>query len=365
MKPLFVSATVQDSGKTTLVCGLLQVLRARQYDAGYFKPVGQHYVEYEGKNIDEDAVLIREVFNLNDQSYHLSPIAIERGFTEKFILNPDIATLERKILSCSKILAQAHPVLIVEGTGHAGVGSCFGLSNARIAKLLGAEVILVTPGGIGRPIDEIALNLAMFRAQEVNVAGVILNKVIPEKLETIRSTVCKGLENLDTKLLGVLPYNQTLSLYTIGQIAEELNYTVLCGGQALSNRIEHTIVAAMEPQNVLRYIKNGTLIITPGDRIDNILVSMVLSKNKEFACGISIAGLILTGGLRPPHTIYSLLCKNNIPVLISDDDTFTVCSRMKQRQFKIQASDSDKIVITRNFVEKYINIDQIMDAINE
>ena len=54
--------------------------------------------------------------------------------------------------------------IIVEGTGHAGVGSVFNLSNADVAKRLDAKVIIVARGGIGRPVDEIAINQALEKA---------------------------------------------------------------------------------------------------------------------------------------------------------------------------------------------------------
>lgn len=363
MKPFYISATVQDSGKTSFICGLMRILQARGYNPGYIKPVGQRYINYKGKNIDEDAVLMLEAFDLPDEPHDMSPIAIERGFTSKFVLNPDVTPLEAEILNSAKALSENHSMLVVEGTGHAGVGSCFGLSNAHVAQLLDAKVVIVTTGGIGRPIDEIALSLVLFRQHNVDVIGVILNKVLPEKLERIRTTVAKGLENLGTKLLGAIPYMPLLGWYTMRQVAEEFKYPVLCGAKALSNRIEHTIVAAMEPQNMIRYIRNNTLIITPGDRIDNILISIILSENKEIEGASTGGGLILTGGFKPDATIQSLLCRSNIPVLTSQDDTFTVSSRMKGLQFKIQSYDADKIEGTFSLVKKNVDVDHIISII--
>ena len=45
--------------------------------------------------------------------------------------------------------------VLCEGSGHAGVGSVFDLSNAQVAKIVGAKVIIVSQGGIGKPIDEV------------------------------------------------------------------------------------------------------------------------------------------------------------------------------------------------------------------
>ena len=57
-------------------------------------------------------------------------------------------------------------ITICEGTGHAGVGSVVGTGNARVAEELGADVVLVANGGLGRAFDELQLNRAMFIVSE-------------------------------------------------------------------------------------------------------------------------------------------------------------------------------------------------------
>ncbi|MDP6380031.1 MAG: AAA family ATPase, partial [Phycisphaerae bacterium] len=206
MDPLYISATLQDSGKTSFMCGLMQSLRTGHgMDVGYIKPVGQRYVLYQGEKVDKDAAFMRDVFGLDDPPGRMSPVIIERGFTERYIFNRDAATLEARIIACADALAKKHQALLVEGTGHAGVGSCIDLSNARVAHLLGARVIIIAAGGIGRPIDEVALSLSLFRDHGVEVLGVVLNKVLPEKYDRIKKAVAKGLEHLGTRLLGAIP----------------------------------------------------------------------------------------------------------------------------------------------------------------
>lgn len=360
MKPLYIGATLRDCGKTSVSLGLMQVLHDRGLNPGYCKPVGQHYVRYQDKNIDEDGVLMHQVFNLTDEPYNLSPIAIERGFTRKFINNPDVKPLEKEILHCHQELLKVHSMVIIEGTGHAGVGSCFGLSNARVAQLMDAKVVIVTSGGIGRPLDEIALSLALFKQFDVEVLGVILNKVLMEKYDKIKDTVDKGLKLLGTRLIGAVPYDRSLTTFTVGQLAEEFDYQILCGHDALSNMIDNTVIAAMEPQNVLRYIKNNTLIITPGDRVDNILVSLLILSRGTAASG----GIILTGGFEPDPMIEPLLKSSQIPVLTSSEDTFKVSARMKDLGFKIRSYDTAKVDRLHKLIDEYVDIDFILNSLN-
>jgi hypothetical protein len=47
---------------------------------------------------------------------------------------------------------------ITHHTGHVGVGSIVGLSNARVAQELGLGMVLVANGGLGSAFDELELN---------------------------------------------------------------------------------------------------------------------------------------------------------------------------------------------------------------
>jgi len=358
MQPLYISATKQDTGKTTVILGLIQALRDAGTSVGYMKPVGQRYVQYKGLNVDEDAVLAREVFNLSDHPTDMSPIAIERGFTERYIFNRDPKPLEARIMASFGRLQQAHSVLVIEGTGHAGVGSCFDLSNARVAEMLGAGVVIVTDGGIGRAIDEVALSLHLFRKHGVRVLGIVLNKVLAEKYEKVRKAVARGLEHFGTRLLGALPYQTKLVLPRMNQIVEELPARVLCGEQALGNCAEHTVVAAMAPQHVCNHIRENTLVITPGDRIDNILISIVICPT-EPGPPKRVAGLILTGGFIPPPSIVSLLRVSGVPVLLCQGDTYSVASRLRDLVFKIRPEDTDKIEAAQALIRRHVDVDQL------
>src|SRR5205814_8684470 len=84
-------------------------------------------------------------------------------------------------------------IVLVEGTGHAGVGAVIGLSNATVAAMLGTPAIIVSEGGVGRPIDEIVLNVSLFAAHGVPVAGAIVNKVDVKAQAGIEKVLERGL----------------------------------------------------------------------------------------------------------------------------------------------------------------------------
>ena len=155
---LFIAATEQNTGKTTTALGLYQFLGARYGRIGFIKPVGQRFVDVEGCRIDEDSLLIRDTYDTQVPIEAMSPIAVEPDFTRRYINGANHESLVRRIRNAFDRACWEKDFTLIEGTGHAGVGSVFDLSNARIAGLLRAKVLLITPGGIGRPIDEIVLN---------------------------------------------------------------------------------------------------------------------------------------------------------------------------------------------------------------
>src|SRR5271155_556487 len=179
---VFIAATRQNDGKTTASLGLLSALQKFYPRVGYIKPVGQRFVEIEEQKIDEDSVLMDSVYRLNCPLVDMSPIAVEPAFTRKYLQSANKEPLVKKILNSFDRVAWEKDFVLCEGSGHAGVGSVFDLSNAQVAKILGAKVIIISQGGIGKPIDEVYLNQAVFEREGVEVIGVILNKVTPEKL---------------------------------------------------------------------------------------------------------------------------------------------------------------------------------------
>ncbi|MFH1777761.1 MAG: AAA family ATPase [Candidatus Omnitrophota bacterium] len=363
VKKIFIAATRQNDGKTTVALGLIRALKRKYPRIGFIKPVGQRYLIEEGYKVDEDSVLIDKTANVKCRLKDMSPIAVEKGFTEKYILRPEPDKLVKNIEASYKKVAKNKDLVIIEGTGHAGVGSVFDLSNARVAKVLGAKIILISSGGIGRPIDEIMLNMSLFIKEEVEVLGVIINKVHRKKFKKVNRLVRLGLKRKGIKVLGVMPYYPVLHKPTIAQILQETNARLLHGRIHLEHMISRVIVAAMMPHEALEYIEENSLVITPGDRADiilSIITAHLLGKNKG---GVRIAGIILTGGIIPHHTVMRLLKKTNVPVLLLTQDTYTVASKIHDLTIKIRPADEEKTKTIIKMVKNYVDVREIVRQI--
>jgi dethiobiotin synthetase len=160
-KKIFVAATGQNSGKTTTSLSLLHLARKKYQRIGFIKPIGPKLATLNGLLVDKDPALMAQVYGLEKHLEHMSPVVLKPGTTKK-VLDGEISqvALEEQILRAVEVLDRECDFLIVEGAGHSGVGTVLGMSNARIARLVAAPVLMVTGGGIGNVVDSVGLNAA-------------------------------------------------------------------------------------------------------------------------------------------------------------------------------------------------------------
>jgi hypothetical protein len=362
MKKIFIAATKQNDGKTTVSLGLIRNLQDRFKKVAFIKPIGQRYLEEEGLKVDEDSVLIEEVCGIRRGLKDMSPIAVEKGFTEKYITLPDRKSITAQIRKAFRRLSQGQNLVIIEGTGHAGVGSVFDHSNATVARLLGAKVIIISSGGIGRPVDEIVLNKALFEKEGVKVLGVIVNKVLPEKFNKINRLVRMGLKRKGIDVLGVIPYNPMLSWPSVEQILEETDFELLCGKEYLENSASKILVGAMEPAEAIKYIIKDSLLITPVDRRDMITAALGCYRTDD-KTRLLISGMVLTGDINLDKSMVELLNKAKIPVLLAKTDTYTAASLVHDITVKIRPKDTAKINTVVKLIKDNVDFEKILRGI--
>ena len=360
IKRVFVAATRMNDGKTTTCLGLYGALQTIFPRVGFIKPVGQRFVSVQGAQVDEDSFLFDTIYNVRVPIQSMSPVTIDPTFTRRYLKNPNelLPELKNQICRAFDRVSWEKDFTLIEGTGHAGVGSVFDLSNASVAKLLKSPVILVCPGGIGRPIDEIALNKALFDKAGVEVIGAILNKIEPDKIDYVREYAGIGLQRLGVPLLGLLPVEKILTAPNLTQIAEDIEGQWLNGRKGCAKqRVHRVIIGAMTAKGIVDYLTPGTLIITPGDRDDIILAAI---SSARLAGGTTIAGLILTNNIQPHPKLVELLAQTDIPVIAAKGESYTVTSTINRMTVKTQPQDTDKIPVIKNLIMNNINLPSLI-----
>ena len=380
MRQLYLAATGMNRGKTTVALGLLAALADRGLDIGFIKPVGQRYAIVDGQPADEDAILVRAALHLADPLSLMSPVHIPRGFTKAFIRGQDTPDLAGRIRHAHAAVAARHDLLLLEGTGHAGVGSVVGLSNAQVARMLRAPAVIVAEGGVGRPIDEIVLNRALFARHGVEVAGAIINKVDADAQPSLPGVLREGLARHGIELLGMLPYRPLLSNPTLSMLVEQVKGELLSEGSDPGRVIEHVAIGAMQPRHLIDRIGPGSLLIIPGDRTD-VIHAVVATNRAARTAGdrrgifarrrqvfgraaasatTELAGLVLTGGYRPRPRDLDAIRSERLFAMLVDEDTYEAASHVHDLLVKTHPADRGKIDLTRRLVSEHIDVDAIL-----
>jgi phosphate acetyltransferase len=387
MRHLYLAATGQNRGKTTVALGLMAALLDRGLEAGFIKPVGQRYANVDGQPADEDAILMRSALGLPDALADMSPVHIPRGFTRAYIRGEVTPDLPARISSAHARVAEGRQAVLIEGTGHAGVGAVVGLSNAAVARLLGAPALIVSEAGVGRPIDEIVLNHALFARHGVEVVGAIVNKVDADAHPTLPEVLREGLKRHGIDLVGMLPFRPMLSNPTLSMLVEQMAGELLAPGPDLDRVIEHVAIGAMLPRHVVDEVGPGSLLLVPGDRTDVIAATLAAVRASRIGgerrgfLGVGrrrgfgrpspdptrteLAGIVLTGGYEPRPRDLEQIRDAGLFCYLVEHDTYAAASEVHDLLVKIHPADRDKIALIKRLAERHLDVDRILERFAE
>ncbi|GMF36564.1 unnamed protein product [Phytophthora lilii] len=227
---------------------------------------------------------------------------------------------------------------VVEGTGHTGVGSIVDCNNARIAAELGVDMVLVANGGLGSAFDDLALNYSMCKAHGVKIRGVILNKVLEDRMDMVREYFPKAMEHWggDVPLIGVVPNLPSLSNPSM------LDFEGLFQTQMLtsrSRRFQQYNKTTLVTAGLRRFLAKltapdfeNTLFVTHVSRNDIILGFLSHAQNYELVMKKPYGGgLILTGSPsddQPQDYIMNIIKNAQAPVLYVPTTTFEAMEKI-------------------------------------
>lgn len=366
---IYVAATNQHIGKTTSTLGLMKALINEDLKVGYCKPVGQEFVDLGDLRVDKDALLFSKTLDFDLIADMHSPVILGKGATSKFLDNPDGFDYKNRILRASKRLEKDNQFVIFEGTGHPGVGSVVGLSNAMVAKLLGASVVMIAKGGIGNTIDRLFLSLAIFRNAQVPIKGVIINKVLPEKMEKVRHYVGNWLKEQGIPLLGVLPFDKSMSNPIIHTIKKAIYGQTMLNGAYTTNQVEGMIAGSLVTTHDFTKEKNLLLVVS-SNRIRKSLMSIINICEKLRVKKSPLSGILITGdGQHPGQQFtdekYIEYCKtNHIPVISTPLDTYGSVVKINNLEVKINIHTPWKARKAIEMVEQNVNLTAFKEKIS-
>ncbi|CAH2030312.1 AAA family ATPase [Trichlorobacter ammonificans] len=357
-RKIFIGATGQHCGKTTISLSLMHLARKRYARVGFMKPIGPKCIEYRGMIMDKDAAMMASVYGLDQDAPFMSPMTLTAGTTRRFLDGTAGSRQPRQLIldACTE-LEKRHDFLIIEGAGHGGVGSVVGANNAQVAAMLDAPVLMITGGGIGNVIDAVELNLPLYEREHARVKVIMANKLVASKREESLAYLTKAFQHRNLLVTSAFDYSRTLADPTLQHVAELLQLP-LHGDPADKSRICHTIqIGAASSQKVIEGLGDSTLLIVTSSRDELIVTASALHHIPEFRT--RLAGLIVAGHA-PMSTITQRILEDSmIPHIRIEETTADVFALLREHVSKIGPDDTEKIELINSTAEKYINFDAI------
>lgn len=359
-KKIFIGATGQHCGKTTISLSLMHLARKRYNRVGFIKPIGPKCIQYKGLTMDMDAAMITSVFNLDADAHLMSPMTLTPGLTRRFLdeeIPPDYP--RNVILNAVEQLERKNDFLIIEGAGHGGVGSVVGMNNPTIASLTNAPVLMVTGGGIGSVIDAVELNLALYKESNADVRFIMANKLIAEKRERSLTYLRKAFAGKGFMLTSAFDFSPILADPTLQHVAELLELPLM-GDPSERSRICHTIqLGAASSQRVIDHLEDSTLLIVTSSRDELIVTASSLHHIPDFKKRLT--GLIISGHAPMSRITLQILEDSRIPYIRIEETSSDVFSLLREHVSKIGPDDAEKIELINSMAEHYIDFD-VIDA---
>jgi dethiobiotin synthetase len=397
---VYITGFRQHAGKTVTSLGLAMLLSEMVDPSriGYIKPVGQRSMRIpNGTLVDEDALVINMFSGIPDIDMEtISPVRLEAGFTKRYLVSEDrnretlslVDAIERSVRS------MAHKeIIIAEGTGHPGVGAIVGLSNARVANLLGARTIFLSGGGIGKALDMLEVDLSYFYHMGACVCGILFNRLIPDKIEEMRKYVTEDFLSTHFKstsgslsILGFLPQVDELSNPSMKALAREFafvsessprssgsardslpviqigdpdapSWKIPCGNIRVVTAIERLLGKKKSVSS------HDLVIVSAGNEIaltDIINESDLLSERGE----APVAGILIadSGDISLDARIRQRIEQSRIPVIALQDDTATIEKKVLDifENTKLQVFDSIKAKEIRELFRTHFDLDKFI-----
>lgn len=380
-KIIYITGFRQHAGKTVTSIGLISLLRKHipVEKIGYIKPVGQQLVDLpSGVQVDKDVRVMEHFSGIPDMKLeNLSPVQLGAGFTKAYLLNPDKREVSRDLADKIKdsFASLSHKeIIIAEGTGHPGVGGIINLSNAGVGNLIGADILYLSGGGIGKALDMLEVDLSYFLYKKSQVKGILFNKVIPEKINTVKKFITENLlqemyPEFDTplKIYGFLPSIEDLPNPSMTEIRRQLKGAEIIGDPDSSAwfppcRSIGIISLRAEYLNLERFVKSRDIVIIGSGSKDRIK-KIVEHSNKLSS---PIGGLIISctrDGVRVKEDNIKRIEDAGIPALLVEDDTETVERKLLYcfENTKIQLYDDKKIKEIEQMFSEHFEFEKFLD----
>ncbi|MDD3827688.1 MAG: phosphate acetyltransferase [Anaerolineae bacterium] len=349
---LYIATIDRYSGKSLVSLGVTELLLRKTNRVGIFRPViGTQTDGERDKNID---LLLRH-FDLH-QDYE-DTYGMPMREAEELIGQERYDQVLDRIIARYKALEECCDFILCIGSDLVSATAALEFDfNADVAKNLSAPVLLVG-SGVDRDVAGIVstahTTVNAYQARGAQVLGMVVNRVAMDHLEELRGALKEELKDEDV-IVAAIPAHEVLASPTMKEVAEQLSGEILFGGEHLDTLAHDYLVIAMRLDNYLGRLTENALLITPGDRSDVILSALQAHQSNRYP---KVAGIVLSGGIKPAPAISRLLegLAIPVPILSVPTDTFGTATRASSLRSYITADNRPKIDLSLELFEEFVD----------
>jgi len=363
---IYIAGSDMNAGKTTFSLGLVSWLEEqKQGSVSFMKPLGQKTTLIDGESVGEDTFLVNTSLGLDIPQEYTAPFAMTPGESERYLAHSHPANIGKKIEKAFKHLTSISDLVIVEGTGHPGVGSVFNLCNASVAGIMDIPVILVLNAGIGKTIDRFTLCNSLFHDRNIPLLGVVINRVRESKLEKVRKFLDPWFSERGIPVFGYIPYVSSFAQPSIGMLGRELGVETLISWE--KNRdipVEGFIAGFGSSYEIISEIAENpeSALLLSSRRFD--VIDAILARRLSGRLNKGPGAIVLCGKSIESESYISDACdKLNIPLYRSSKNAGDSVSFLNKRIFKVEPGESVKISEIVRTVKDNVDLEQIMESL--
>lgn len=360
---IFIAPAGNKVGLTSICFGLIQMLGSLKAKVGYLKPIEQLYDWH--NSIDRSLDLIR-------QTSHLEPVNFIPATLVKQLLSQGAEQeLLEQVVALYKKTEENYDIIIVEGLYTNKQMPYAAHLNLEIARTINADIVLATSMLDLNFTDLNSLLEITSRtyggAQHPKILGCIINHINapikdaqapiktlqysePQEIITknLLTKKCKIFHDNSFALLGLIPWNNTLSAPRTYDIVNYLGANYLNQGNVKKRRVMEIILGVSTLSNICTKLKPGSLLLVAGDR-ENI----VLGAGMASLGGINLAGIVLTDGMLPKAEILQF-CKSamltGLPMITTQGSLYKTAAALDNMNNEIPLDDTERMDITISYI---------------
>lgn len=345
MTHLYITGTARRSGKSALSLGFMDRLAAGG-GAAYFRPI------ISDANDRVLQLMLKRYGTELALSDHYGLLASE---AHRYLASGNKTEVVKAVLDRFRNLAQQQRHILCEGTDFGGSLPGADLDfNLELANHLGCQVVVVIDG-YQRNEEQLLEDLQSLQESldehHSQVFAIFINRVEPDLPEDCLDRLKIAVRNRAP--IYLLQQQPVLDMPTVGEVAEALGAKLLSGNPiGLGREVVNFQVAAMELPHSLDRLLNGSLVITPGDRSDLLLGSILADVSNNHP---QMAGVLLTGGLEPAPEVMKLiegLGGANLPILLVKEDTFVTAMAVNKVESHLDTENPRKLAAALALTEE-------------